>query len=164
MDQFEYRPFCVEKWIFRVFLPINIGEFILAGYWISRIGMVKPVFFFLLMALSTFGMNVFLLRSSFATLSFDSEHIMITEGWNHSILKYRWIELPYCYRDRNYKNFVYLVCSPNELDKKEVRRYIRRASSRSKICLDSAVVIPINDLQKISKKVEDIVLNNGKVS
>ena len=164
VDQFEYRPFSVEKWIFRVLLPLCIGGLILVGSQISNIEYMEANFFRLLAVVFFILCGATLcFRFSLTTVCFEPDCILIAEVRKRCIHKYSWKDLPYRYQDKN-RGYIYVVCSATRLDEYEVRRYVLRTQYRYKICYDDAVIVPIKAFRKDSKKIEDIVLNTGKDS
>ena len=158
-DMIIYRPHRSSGWIVPFMAGVCILSFVGVGFCLPEVG--QPLFFFALMGILSAWVTKWNYDLSNIVVCFRTAGLYISGGKykNHRILS--WTELSHAYYARNFKAQLLLILSPETLAPKEVKRLVRRSVLYpSKICIDSAAVIPLyilQDTEPLKKWVADHV-------
>lgn len=157
-DVIKYRPNRSNSWFVPFMLICSIIAFVGIGYCLPKIGF--PVYFLFVFGIMGFLLAKTLYDSSNIIIIFENEGLRIAGGKHNNYHYTLWEDINYAYYARNFKGHLFLILSPESLSQKQVKHFMNRGANTSRICVDSVMVIHIDELQDITKLRE---LINNKV-
>lgn len=161
-DTIEYRPFRGESWFVSIELAITIFCFVIFGCLLRDISfrffsnVDLGALFFLIAGTGSIWCLKRIYDDSNIIVFFEPECLRIVGGKRDSYCCIPWGKITHAYYMRNYKGVLHLILSPETLDKKQVKKRIKKLTISAKLHID-AVVIPVSALTDAdTKKISEI--------
>ena len=153
-DNFIYRPYRSSLCILPFTVAIAVANFFLAGITLPQGDFT--LFIFLLIGFLVLYAAKIVYDTMRMVILFDVDGLQVigTQPKNDSYFSWKDISFTYCVR--NYRGFYFLVLSPETLTSKEAKRLVRRWVNPLKMCVEDAMVIPADNIQKNSRLKEFI--------
>lgn len=153
VSNLEYHPYRSHAW----FIPFSTVSGVCA--YIASVAALPNC----LAAIFLFGIGLlctvltrFLYISAQTAIVFESGTLRIAEKGSNLRKYILGNELPFGYYIRNYKGHLFLVLSSEPVDKKRLKGILNQSACQSKVCVDNAIVIYMDDLQDIAQ-IKEIV-------
>ena len=132
----------------KYFVPFTIGSsifsFLAVGYCLPYIEGI--LFFLIAIGIISIYLTKKLYDSSKTVVALDSQGLCVVEDNGFDYRYYLWDELQFAYHSKNFRGFRYIVFSPVKINEKQVRELTSKSSESMKVCVDSAVVLYIDNL------------------
>lgn len=148
-DIMVYRPYRSHGWFVPFSIAVSILAFVLIGFCGS--GMGNTILFLVTIGTISVWITKVLYDSANIVLFFEPDGLRIAGGKHKNYRYLPWKGFSYAYYARNYKGFLFAVLSPKALSSKAVKNFVRRSANLSRICVDFAVVVYIDNLQNASQ-------------
>lgn len=148
-----YRPYQSNIYFAIAIIACGIFSLIALGHCLL---VVKPItFLFAGMCILSFWLAQMLINSAQQRLIFEPEGIHATGGKNNGKFV-PWNKFTYAYFERNYKGHLFLVLSPQMLHSQQTKSLTNRGANTSRIFVDNACVIFLNN-SSTSLRIEELI-------
>lgn len=140
---FNFYPYRINRYAL-VFAVTSMLIFLVILFW-----------YFNLAFLALTLMNAWLIKTLYASLRtnilFHQEGFCVYDGKRKETYDFTWAQVRYGYHTRNFKGHSFFLLAPNKLTEKQLRQYTNKSANTDRICIDSIVVLPIENSQYTSE-------------